>query len=244
MENTEYIDDYFNEPQTPEQKLLFEQKIEQEELFAGEVAFYISATAAVTNELAEQKKKRFKEIYEDHKIVPAKIIPIMSKWRYIAAASVIAAVVIFSWILNSHQISSKQLADKYIDQNFKTLGVTMGSKQDSLQTGLNYLNNGKLSAALLQFEKLTQADSTNDMAIKYAGIAALKLKEYNKALQQFTKLEQATNLYSNPGKFYKAVTLMERNKEGDKQAAKLLLQEVIDGDLEGKKTATEWLENM
>ena len=244
MENTEYIDDYFNEPQTPEKKLLFNQRIEEEESFAGEVAFYISATAAITNEMTDQKKKRFKEIYQEQKIVPAKIIPIMSKWRYIAAACVIAAVIIFSWLINGRQISSQQLADKYIDQNFKTLGVTMGSKQDSLQTGLNYLNNGKLKAALLQFEKLTQIDSTNDMAIKYAGIAALKLKEYDKALQQFTRLENATNLYSNPGKFYKAVTLMERNKDGDKQTAKLLLQEVIDGDLEGKKTAIEWLENM
>lgn len=244
MENTEYIDDYFNDPQTPEKKLLFEQKIENEKSFAEEVAFYISANAAIKDEVVAEKKKRFKEIYQEQKIVPARIVPLMSTWRYIAAAGVIAAVIIFSWLLNGQQIDTKQLADNYIEQNFKTFGVTMGTKQDSLQTGLNYLNNGKLKAALIQFEMLTRADSTNNLALEYAGIAALKLKDYNLALKQFSKLEAATNLYSNPGKFFKAITLLERNNKGDKKAAKILLQEVIDADLEGKKTAVEWLNKM
>ena len=68
-----------------------------------------------------------------------------------------------------------------------------------------------------------------------------RLNNYDKALEYFTILEADTGLYSNPGKFYKAITLLKRNKDGDKDAAKLLLEQVRDENLEGKKEAEEWL---
>jgi hypothetical protein len=41
--------------------------------------------------------------------------------------------------------------------------------------------------------------------------------------------------------FLKAVTLMQRNKQGDKEKAKQLLEQVKDQNLEGSKEAEEWL---
>jgi hypothetical protein len=52
------------------------------------------------------------------------------------------------------------------------------------------------------------------------------------------------DLRSNPGKFYKAVTLLEQNKSGDKEAARSLLKQVVDKSLEGKKDAEEWLKKL
>jgi len=38
--------------------------------------------------------------------------------------------------------------------------------------------------------------------------------------------------------------LIKRNKDGDKDAAKLLLEQVRDENLEGKNEAVEWLKKM
>ena len=56
-----------------------------------------------------------------------------------------------------------------------------------------------------------------------------------------TKLENRV-LFANAGKFYHALTLLKRNQGGDKQQAKLLLEQVVQNDLEGKATAQDWLE--
>jgi hypothetical protein len=40
-------------------------------------------------------------------------------------------------------------------------------------------------------------------------------------------LENYTQLYANPGKFYHALTLLERNLPGDKQQVKILLEQVV-----------------
>lgn len=244
MENIEYIDNYFNDLQTQEQKILFEQMIESDEIFAKEVAFYISTNAALKEELIKQKKNEFKKIYHEQKIIPVKIIPLMSKWRYIAAASIVIAMIFFTWLINGRNINTQELTETYISKNLQTLGVTMGTKQDSLQNGLNLFNNGKYTAALMQFELIINRDSTDDTVIKYAGIAALQLKKYNTAILYFTKLEKIVNLYSNPGKFYKALTLLNRNNNDDKEEAKILLQDVVNNNLEGKDTASDWLRKM
>lgn len=244
MENIEYIDNYFNDLQTEEQKLLFEQKIEKDEIFAKEVAFFISVNAAIKEELVKKKKNEFKNIYQEQKIIPVKIIPLMSKWRYIAAACIVFAMIVLTWLINGRNINTQQLAETYISKNLQTLGVTMGSKQDSMQTALNLFNNGKFTAALIQFESIINRDSTDDTAIKYAGIAALQLRQYNTAILYFTRLEKIENLYSNPGKFYKALTLLNRNNANDKKEAKILLQDVVNNNLEGKNTASDWLSKM
>jgi tetratricopeptide (TPR) repeat protein len=115
---------------------------------------------------------------------------------------------------------------------------------DSMQTGLKLFNSDKLTEALSIFETLVKSDPKNSEAKKDAGIVSLRLNNYDKALEYFTMLATDTSLYSNPGKFYEAVTLLKRNKDGDKETAKLLLQQVRDENLEGKSEAEEWLKKL
>jgi len=42
-------------------------------------------------------------------------------------------------------------------------------------------------------------------------------------------------------KFYYSFTLIKRNRPGDKQQAKILLEQVVQNGPEGKTTANEWL---
>lgn len=48
-------------------------------------------------------------------------------------------------------------------------------------------------------------------------------------------------LYTNPGPFYKAVTLMLRSEGNDKQQAKKILQQIINKNLYGDREAKNWI---
>ena len=242
MENLEYIENYFKGINNEEQKQQFEKKIMKDASFADEVAFYISTNGLIQQQNKDEKKHRFREIYDKQKVIPFKQ-RVISMWKYIAAASIIVAVILITLFMPGNKKSSQQLADTYIEQNFKTLSVTMGS-QDSLQTGLNLFNSNKLTEALSMFEAIVKNTPANSDAKKYAGIVYLRLNNYDKALEYFTMLASDTSLYSNPGKFYEAITFLKRNKDGDKETAKLLLKEVRDENLEGKNEAVEWLEKL
>jgi hypothetical protein len=51
-------------------------------------------------------------------------------------------------------------------------------------------------------------------------------------------------LHSNPEIFLKATTLLLRNKQGDKEEAKALLQKVVNEKEEGSKEAAAWLKEV
>ncbi|HSZ87068.1 MAG TPA: tetratricopeptide repeat protein [Puia sp.] len=239
MENLDYIESYFKNELPAEEKTQFEQKIINDKNFAEEVAFYCSATQIIKNELNADKKNRFKEIYQQ-KNIPHQSKGIVRKiWTFSAAAAAIIAIV-FGWHFFAKPVSTQQLADEYIKQHFQTLGVSMSSRQDSIETGKSLYNDGKLPEALQQFEKSINTNGESFEAKEYAGIVSLKLKNYDKALAYFSQIENDT-VFSNPSKMYKAITLMERNNAGDKEQAKELLQQIIQNNLDEKETAEQWL---
>jgi len=137
--------------------------------------------------------------------------------------------------------SPQQMAQKYIDEKFKTLPVKMSTEKDSIQEGLRLYNEGQYGASLKQFEAILQRDTGNYSIQNFLGIIYLRLDNYDKALQYFKQFENDT-LYSNPSQFNQALTLLKRNLPGDKQKARELLQQVRDNDLYGKEFAEKWLD--
>ena len=239
----EYIETYFNQELSPERKKEFEQRIATDPVFAEETAFYLSLKQGAAGEIMEERK-RFKSVYEQYKkgIISDKKQPaILRKLApWIAAAAVMAGI-LFGWNAWFNQASPNILADKYVQEHFQTLPVTMGNKQDSLQAGLSLYNAGRHEEALKHFETMAQNDTSFIEAKKYAGIISLRMEQYDKAINYFSQLENYTKLYANPGKFYHALTLLRRNLPGDKETAKILLHQVVENDLEGKEDAVEWL---
>ena len=163
-----------------------------------------------------------------------------SFWPYIASAAIIIGILAGVYLVVQSP-SPVKLADRYIKQNFQTLGVTMSGVQDSVQTALRFYNEGKLIQALEHFEAIIRSNPADFTSIKYAGIVLLQLEQYDKAIFYFNKLEQNPGLYANPGKFYHALALMKRNKPGDQTVANDLLQKVVELNLEGKETAQRWI---
>jgi tetratricopeptide (TPR) repeat protein len=241
MDNLDYIENYFTGEPEASLKKEFEERITSDPEFAAEVAFYLSAKQVSGDVSRSAKKEQFKELYQNKKT--ARPAPVRKLVYYFAAAAVAAGIIFGTYII-TNTASPTEMANQYIQSNLQNLGVKMGGGADSIQDGLRLYNDGKMTEALATFEKIARADTSSFNAKKYAGIAALRLKEYQKALSYFEQLEIYSGYYSNPALLLQAVTLMERNQPGDQAKAKLLLQKVVANDLEGKEMAVEWLKKM
>ncbi len=80
--------------------------------------------------------------------------------------------------------------------------------------------------------------------LKLAGLVSLRQENYEKAIGQFHSLSQRTDLRANPGLLYEAIARLKRNQSGDEATARKVLQTVIDQNQEGKKAATELLDDL
>jgi tetratricopeptide (TPR) repeat protein len=232
----DYIDSYFRGLLNDEEMKIFDQRIIHEPEFAEEVAFYLNVHTAARDLAYEEKMNRFRQLPANEFRRKAVIKSWMS---YAMAAAVIGAVALIAVFYFSTP-SPQGLAQEYVEKHLVDLGVQMNTSADSVQRALNLYNTGKFDQSLKIYEEIIQNNPGNNDAIKYAGIASLRLKQYDKALQYFQRLVDML-LRANPGKFYSAITLMERNQPGDLAEAKKLLQEVVADDLEGSDVAKKWL---
>ena len=235
MNSLEYIDDYFKGAQVPEATKEFEQKIESDPAFAEEVAFYLAAAGALKQQADAERKERFRTLQ------PVAVIRPMRR-GHIASAAAVLVVAVSAFLLFNRQPGMQQLATSYMEDELSVVGVTMG-RSDSLQSARQYYNEKKFAQSLAVSEALVLAYPQSEDALKNAGLSALQLQQYDKALQYFSRLEQQP-LRVNPGKFYRALTLMKRNDPGDEDAAKALLQQVVAQNLDGKAQASKWLDKM
>src|ERR1700748_1389778 len=241
MTDLDYIEDYFTNTPGDDLTREFEERIKSDPGFAEEVAFYLAAQEVSKEASGLEKKQRFKETYQKHRVVRS--VPVKKLVYYIATAAVVSGLV-FGTYTFFKPVSTQQLAVQYEKEHLQTLPVTMSGRSDSLQTGLRLYNDGKYSEALTQFENILRSDTSNFTAKEYAGISALHQKEYDRALTYFEQMATYKGLYSNRSQILQAVTLMDRNQPGDAPRAKQLLQEIVSNDLEGKEFAEEWLKKM
>ena len=219
----------------------FDEKIQQNPVFAEQVAFYCITIQEIKKQVAEEKKQRFRKIYNQRNNNKVTGMPLVRKWwPYIAAAAVLAGI-IFGLLIFNKPVDSTLLADQYIQAHFQTLPVTMSGREDNMQKGLQLYNENNFPAALQQFENILQSDTTDFAAKKNAGIVCLRMAKYDEALNYFGRMANQPGYYSNPGLFLEAVALLKRNQPGDSYEAKKLLQLVVRNNLAEKNIAEEWL---
>lgn len=249
-ESLEYIEAYFEQKLSLKEKQIFEDRCIRDVEFAGEVAFYISSREAVRQKLLERKINQW-SVDENNTFVdkpgvntklPSGTAPVkrmaFRKWLpYVAAACLLLAVATYSFYSrdNLHQLAADHV--KSLTHVYQNMGVA-----DNFQQGIFEYNERNYDKALVLLKDVYRANPDNSDAKKYIGQAYLLKKDYDQALVHFDELSRRKDLITNPGVFLKAVTLLERNKQGDKEAAKALLEQVAHGNgLAHKKEATEWL---
>ncbi|ODS77752.1 MAG: hypothetical protein ABS46_17790 [Cytophagaceae bacterium SCN 52-12] len=233
------IEAFINNELSDEEIALLEAQLRTDKRLAEELAFYLSVKKLAAGEPRRLKlETRHKEWQEKRR---EKAPLQLRDWRWAAAIVVIG--IGLAWLLKTGTGADlHELSGGYIAQNFETLSVRMSGADtgDSLQTAINAFNGGDAGAALAICEEILRRDPGNAEALKTAGIAALKSKDYDKAIQFFRLLGDDTSLYGNPGRFYEAVARLQKGGEQDTKQAEALLDEVIEKDLEGKKEAEKW----
>jgi tetratricopeptide (TPR) repeat protein len=245
MEETlDYIDRYFRGELLAEERLSFEGRCEADEEFAGIVAFYVSTRQILRDELEEKRKAEFQELYHTlSRTSVSRPSPVRKLMPYISVAA--ACLLLFvGWWAFFRVSGPRALAEGYIGRHFSALPVTMSGSRDSLQSGLDAYNKRDYDQAEALFSALIRKDGRNIEARKYLGILWLVKGDCDKALVQFDSLAVRQDLYSNPGPFYKAITLMKRSAGDDRREAKRLLQEVVDKKLPGNEQAEKWIREL
>lgn len=232
-EISDYIDDYFTGALSAEEKQVFADRCVSDKAFAQEVAFYLSARAALKEQLEEQKRQTL--------VAPKAKVRRIS--LYLVAAVLTGILALAGWWIFFRAPSVQQLSSQYIREHLQQLGATMHSGSDSLQNGIAAYNNKDYQQAEAIFTSLSNQETAMPDAVKYLGVVYLVTGKYDAAIIQFNRLIQYP-LYANPGPFYKALTLLQRNGPGDRQQARVLLEEVRSNQLPGNKPANEWLKNI
>lgn len=239
------IEAYFEGSVPAEEREAFEERCVNDADFAAEVAGYISMRDAVRQQLEAEKRAEFALLYAELAPVrnSAKVgIRIKKLSIYFAAACI---MLVFGWFLLWKTAHVTQLSEEYIAANFSTLGLNMGGAEttDQLQKGIAAFNAKKYKEAAQIFSAMTEPGRIEPEAVKNLGITYLVSHRYEEAIVQFDRLSDY-DLYSNPGLFYKALVLMKRSVGNDREAAKMLLQEVVDRNLAGNKEAEIWLQKL
>jgi tetratricopeptide (TPR) repeat protein len=243
VEILEYIESYFENNLSTEDRKTFENRVVSDNDFAQEVATYITMRQQIRNELLHQKQTAWRsESVGEEEQKPQPVVVKLNpsarrKWLAIAASLFIVFSIALTLVFKGSS-GAQHLAQNFANEPLSSM---MDGSNDSLQLGIAAYKNGDYTAA----EKLfigyyaTHPDVTD--ALAYSGRVSLQLKEYDKAVNRF-KLLANQPLHANPGLFYEAVSLLLRNKKGDKEEAKRLLEEVVAKDLDKLSEAKQLLD--
>ncbi len=234
------IEAFINNELSDEEIRELEEHLRTDKQLAEELAFYLSVKRLAAQ--SPQRSRLEKRHEEWRQLKKGNVVTPILGWRWAVAALVVVGICL-AWLLNTSPSSDlRGLSGKYISANFETLSVRMSGPEsnDSLQTAINAFNGGDLQHTLAICEGILQRDPSNTEAMKTAGIAALRSKDYDKAIQYFQTLGNDTSLYGNPGRFYEALALLQKGGEQDIKQAEELLDEVIARDLEGKRESEKW----
>lgn len=240
----ENIEAYFAGSLSAAEKEAFENRCVSDPAFAEDVAFYVSLRDSAKQELQQQKRAGFAAL-RNQLAAAKRDKSIVVRLRPFIAVAAACLLLFFVWNMFFSNPSPQALAAGYIEKNFTTLGITMGNDSaNQLQAGIAAYNAKNFGAAEKIFQSLQRSTPQQAEAVTYLGMLYLVTHKYSKALAQFDTLSQNGQLYANPGPFYKALTLMKRSGSGDKEAARTLLQTVVEKGLPGAAEAKTWLKDL
>lgn len=248
------IENYLAGEMSDTEKLDFEKRLQSDTELSSLFHLYQEINLSMQNdrkieverrELETTLQRLGKQYFEPETAGPGKVVKISRSRLYLRAMTVAASLILIiaAWFMFFNQPDARQQADAYVKNSLATLSQTMDGAKDSLQQGIAAYNNKDYATALNIFEAVQAAHPDNSDALQYAGIAHLATGNYDAAITKFNELSAKKQLFSNPGLFLKAVTLLQRNKPGDKDEARTILQQVVNENLENTAEAQKMLQN-
>jgi len=236
----ERIERYFDAELTEAEKQQLEADFSANPDLVDDAAFYlqskIAAKQAAYGVLLKEKHGQWNGLEQE----PPKRLA-KGGWISIAAAVLLIVSSVF-YFNNPFQSDLSNRAEQYVATHLKELPLQLGDEEVSLQGAIQAYNQQQYEATITLADTYLAQRPADTEALKVLGLAHLQKGEYDQALDYFQQLSAQTALYSNPGKYYEALTYLLRKADGDEVQAKQLLQEVIAKDLEGKQDALKLLE--
>lgn len=235
----ERIEQYFDAELTEAEKRQFEADLSANPDLADDVAFYLQSKLAakqtVYEELLKEKHQQWLSLEKEQ---PKRLS--RNSWISIAAAILLIFFSLF-YFNNPFNSDLHSRAESYLATNLKELPVNLGDEEVSLQGAIQAYNRQQYDQAIASAEVYLTQYPRDAEALRVIGLAHLQRRAYDNALPYFQQLGTQTQLYSNPGKYYEALTYLLRNHPGDQQAGEKLLNEIIEKNLEGKQDALKLL---
>lgn len=250
--DTEQIEAYLAGSMSPGERISFETALKNNPALSELLHLYqsIEHEMSLTEKFSDQEaalKNTLLDLNTAYFKPATPVVKLSNQQRIyrfaIAAAAMLLLMVAGYRLLEPGKSNIRQLADRYVQEDLAHLSITMDGAKDSLQLGIAAFNKKDYPDAIKWFEAVYAVHPENSDALKYTGIAYLTVKDYARALACFDELAAKKDLFSNPGLFLKAVTLLQRNQGDDKIQAQQLLQQVVNEQLEGNGKAAQWLQH-
>jgi len=235
----ERIEHYFDAKLTEAEKLQFEADLAANAALADDSAFYLQTRLAAQQVAHEDLLKEKHQQWSDLNKESPKSLS-RNNWIGFAAAVLLIILSIF-YFNNFYQKDLSLRAKKYLALNLKELPLHLSDEEQSIQEATLAYNQQKYKESITSAATYLIKHPTDAEALKVIGLAQLQLQKHDEALAYFRQLTAQTQLYSNPGKYYEALTYLLRNQPGDQETARKILNEVIEKNLEGKQDALKLL---
>lgn len=230
----ERIERYLESTLTASEKQDFERALHTNPSLSDDLAFYIKAKLALQESELSRKHQEWSSLESAGK--KGMVEP---NWLMIAAMLILVLGLLL--FFNPFRQSPEDRARRYVSEDLKILPLQLSSTTDTLQLALARYNQGNYDDAIRMAVLVLQKNQSDAEALEVIGLASLQKKDYEKALYYFHRISIQKTLYSNPGRFYEALTYLNRDAKSDQARAIELLRDIVRNDEAGKAKALKIL---
>lgn len=214
----EMIERYLEGDLTAEERIAFEQQLQQDPALAAELALHKKIHAEMQQHTLHEKKQQElnttitslnKEFFKQ----PAPVRRI-KRWWYAAAGVAAAVVLLLVWNLFSgtESFDNKKLFAYYAKNPEELPGGERGGAADSLRLKAAALYNSQDYRNALPLLRTLTAANPEDKQLQMAlAISLMHADLYAEAIRIFERIQTGSSVYMGEATWYKALTLLKQN---------------------------------
>jgi tetratricopeptide (TPR) repeat protein len=206
----------------------FEQRLQQEEALANQLALHREVDLRLEAMQKEQLTADWKAHLEEHKASGTGGKSARLPYRSLAIAATVLVLIAAAWWV-FRPVSSAVLADNYWDQSAQFAYTDIDRSTDpntpdanTVRQAYKQFQSGDFALTVQTIQSISQP---TDELLLLQGAAHFKLGNYQAAQTSFQSvLDQPQSLVKDEARWYLALVLLKNN---DKKAATALLQEIV-----------------
>jgi hypothetical protein len=218
MKNEELIALYFEEKLNAEQKVRFDDLIQNDEKFKAKFTFEAQLKKAIISTKKDELRNKLKQLEQPKKRINYYAILAI-------AASLIIALGVFSLMQPSSSVSNDALFAQHFEPYSNIIAPTTRGedKKDSISEAFRYYDAKHYKIASKKFKTLYTKTNTS-YYLFYQGICELQLGNTETAIILFKTHQNYTDKLSSQTKWYLALAYLKANNTNE---AKGLLKNIV-----------------